>query len=272
MTRIALGIEYDGSAFQGWQSQPHGNSVQDALELALSQVAGERLRVVCAGRTDAGVHALNQVAHFDCSVARPDTAWVRGSNALLPPQVAVRWAQTVDERFHARFDAISRSYAYLLHNHPVRPALLHGRIGWHHRPLDTDAMRIAAQALRGEHDFSAFRAAECQAKSPVKIMHRADVRRQGDLIVFEFRASAFLQHMVRNIVGALVYVGLGRQPPASIAELLAGRDRTLAAPTFSPAGLYFADVEYAQHWNIPAVESMIPNLLSFTPNPSPLIP
>ena len=232
MTRIALGIEYDGSAFQGWQSQPHGNSVQDALELALSQVAGERLRVVCAGRTDAGV----------------------------------------DDRFHARFDAISRSYAYLLHNHPIRPALLHGRIGWHHRPLDTDAMRIAAQALRGEHDFSAFRAAECQAKSPVKIMHRADVRRQGDLIVFEFRASAFLQHMVRNIVGALVYVGLGRQPPASIAELLAGRDRTLAAPTFSPAGLYFADVEYAQHWNIPAVESMIPNLLSFTPNPSPLIP
>ena len=257
MTRIALGIEYDGAAFQGWQSQPHGNSVQDMLERALSEVAGEPLRVVCAGRTDAGVHALNQVVHFDCPVARPDTAWVRGSNALLPPQIAVRWAQTVDDRFHARFDAISRSYCYLLYNHPVRPAIQHGRVGWHHRPLDADALPRAAQALLGEHDFSAFRASECQARSPVKIMHRAGVRRQGDMFVFEFRASAFLQHMVRNIVGGLVYVGIGRQPPESIAELLAGRDRTRAAPTFSPAGLYFSGVEYAPHWRIPAAESII---------------
>lgn len=263
MSRIALGIEYDGSAFQGWQSQPHGNSVQDALERALSSVAGEPLRVVCAGRTDAGVHALNQVAHFDCGVARPEQAWVRGANSLLPPQVAVRWACEIDDRFHARFDAISRTYGYLLHNHPVRPALLHGRVGWHHRPLDADAMHAAAQALLGEHDFSAFRAAECQAKSPVKIMHRADVRRSGDMLVFEFRASAFLQHMVRNIVGALVHVGNGREPVESIAALLASRDRTRAAPTFSPAGLYFAGVDYPPHWKLPAPESIMPAFFRF---------
>jgi len=257
MTRIALGIEYDGAAFHGWQSQPHGNTVQDALERALAEVAGKPIRVTCAGRTDTGVHALAQVAHFDCDVARPDTAWVRGGNAHLPPQIAVRWAQTVDERFHARFDATSRSYCYLLHNHAVRPALQHGHVGWHHRHLDAELMHQAAQVLLGEHDFSAFRAAECQAKSPIKIMHQADVRRCGDSILFELRASAFLQHMVRNIVGGLVYVGIGRQPPESIAELLAGRDRTRAAPTFSPAGLYFSGVEYAPHWRIPAAESII---------------
>lgn len=260
MTRIALGIEYDGAAFHGWQSQPHGNTVQDVLEHALTEVAGTPIRLICAGRTDTGVHALNQIAHFDCAADRPDSAWVRGGNAHLPPQIAVRWAQKVADNFHARFDAISRSYCYLLHNHPVRPALQHGHVGWHHRRLDAEIMHRAAQALLGEHDFSAFRAAECQAKSPVKIMHRADIRRQGDTIIFEFRASAFLQHMVRNIVGALVYVGHGRQPPESITELLAGRDRTRAAPTFSPAGLYFGGAEYESHWHIPAAESMIPLL------------
>ncbi len=251
MTRIALGIEYDGSAFHGWQSQPHGNTVQDVLERALTEVAGAPVKLVCAGRTDSGVHALNQIAHFDCASARPDSAWVRGGNAHLPPQIAVRWAQAVDDRFHARFDAISRSYRYLLHNHPVRPALQHNHVGWCHRPLDADAMQRAALALLGEQDFSAFRAAECQARSSVKIMHQADVRRHGDMIEFDFRASAFLQHMVRNIVGALVYVGQGRLPPESIAELLVSRDRTRAAPTFSPAGLYFAGVEYAAHWRLP---------------------
>ncbi|MFI4981634.1 MAG: tRNA pseudouridine(38-40) synthase TruA [Nevskiales bacterium] len=257
MTRIALGIEYDGAAFHGWQSQPHGMTIQDHLERALAEVAGMPLSLVCAGRTDTGVHALNQVAHFDCAVTRPDSAWVRGGNAHLPPQIAVRWAQTVDHRFHARFDAVSRSYRYLLHNHPVRPALRHGRVGWCHRPLDADVMQLAARALQGEQDFSAFRAAECQAKSPVKIMHQAEVRRYGEMIVFDFRASAFLQHMVRNIVGALVYVGQGRLPPDSITELLASRDRTRAAPTFSPAGLYFTGVEYAEHWRLPAASRII---------------
>ena len=263
MKRIALGIEYDGAAFHGWQSQPHGQTVQDVLEQALTAVAGQSLRITCAGRTDTGVHALAQVVHFDCPVDRPDQAWIRGGNAHLPPQVAIRWARTVDARFHARFDARSRSYCYLLHNHPVRPALQHGHVGWYHHPLDAERMNAAAQVLLGEHDFSAFRAAECQAKSAIKIMHRATIERHNDLILFEFCASAFLQHMVRNLVGALVYVGQGREPADSIAHLLASRDRTRAAPTFSPAGLYLTGVDYAAHWQIPAPARIIPPLLSF---------
>lgn len=251
MARIALGIEYDGAAFHGWQSQPHGKTVQDALERALAEVAGARVRLACAGRTDAGVHALAQVAHFDSAVARPDQAWVRGTNAHLPKAIAVRWAQPVNNEFHARFAARSRSYRYLLYNHAQRPAFNAGRVGWYHRPLDAEAMRQAARLLLGEQDFSAFRAAECQARSPVKTLHQAEVARQGDMIVFDFCASAFLQHMARNIVGALVAVGAGKQAPEWIAELLQQRNRTLAAPTFSPAGLYFCGVDYAPHWQLP---------------------
>ncbi|MDK9724429.1 MAG: tRNA pseudouridine(38-40) synthase TruA [Sterolibacteriaceae bacterium MAG5] len=250
--RIALGIEYDGAGFVGWQSQPNGAGVQDALEAAIARICGHSLRVVCAGRTDAGVHALAQVVHFDTEAVRPLTAWVRGVNAHLPATVAVTWAREVDAEFHARFSARSRSYRYLLLNRPVRPALLSGRVGWHHRPLAVAPMRQAAALLLGEHDFSAFRAAECQAKSPVKTLYRADVSVQGDCIVFDFRASAFLHHMVRNLVGSLVQVGLGKQPPAWMADLLARRDRSLAAPTFDPAGLYFAGVEYDAAWQLPA--------------------
>lgn len=257
MVRIALGIEYDGAAFHGWQSQAHGNTVQDALERALAEIAGEAVRVSCAGRTDAGVHALAQVAHFDSAAVRPDSAWVRGTNALLPDSVAVRWAQPVAAEFHARYAARSRSYRYLLNNHAVRPALNHGRVGWYHRPLDVAAMRRAAQWLLGEQDFSAFRAAECQARSPLKTLYQADVTRHGDMLVFDFRASAFLQHMVRNIVGALVAIGSGKQPPEWVAALIAGRDRTRAAPTFSPAGLYFAGVEYDPHWRLPETGRII---------------
>jgi len=251
MVRIALGLEYDGAGFHGWQSQPEGNTIQDVLESALGEVAGGAVRVACAGRTDAGVHALAQVAHFDSAVARPDSAWVRGTNAHLPPQVAVRWAQPVDAEFHARFSARSRSYRYLLHNHPVRPALEHGRVGWYHHGLDVATMHGAAQRLLGEHDFTAFRASQCQAKSPVKTLHRADVFRQGDMVVFDFCANAFLHHMVRNLVGALVAVGHGKNSPDWISELLAARDRSRAAPTFSPAGLYFAGVEYESRWQLP---------------------
>jgi len=250
--RIALGIEYDGASFHGWQSQPHGNTLQDALERALAEVAGESVRLTCAGRTDAGVHALGQVAHFDSGAGRLDNAWVRGTNAYLPEAVAVRWAQPVDEEFHARFAALSRSYRYVLYNHAVRPALNHGHVGWCHRFLDVERMQQGARLLLGEQDFSTFRSAECQAKSPLKLVHQADVARRGDMIVFDFRASAFLHHMVRNIVGALVAVGSGKRAPAWIAELISRRDRTLAAPTFSPAGLYFAGVEYAPHWRLPA--------------------
>lgn len=262
--RLALGIEYAGSAFHGWQSQPHGQTVQDVLEQALSQVAAaaEPIRVHCAGRTDTGVHALNQVVHFDTTADRPLQAWIRGVNAHLPANVCVRWAQPVADHFHARFDARARHYVYLLHNHPVRPALLHGRVGWHHRPLDVTRMQSAAQALLGEHDFSAFRAAECQAKSPIKQMLQASVRRQGELVIFEFRANAFLQHMVRNLVGALVAVGNGRDAADAIARLLASRDRRQAAPTFPAAGLYLVGVDYAPEWNIPTSASIMPALFS----------
>jgi tRNA pseudouridine38-40 synthase len=248
--RIALGLEYEGSGFRGWQSQAGGGTVQDAVEAALSIVADAPTRVACAGRTDAGVHALAQVVHFDTTAARPTTAWVRGVNAHLPASVAVRWAQPVADEFHARFSARGRRYRYLLLNRPERPGLMARRVGWFHRPLDAQAMAEAAALLLGEHDFSAFRAVECQAKSPVKILRRADVARQGDLLVFDFEASAFLQHMVRNLVGALVYVGKGAHPPVWLGELLAGRDRARAAPTFEACGLYFAGVDYDPVWQI----------------------
>lgn len=250
--RIALGLEYDGAAFAGWQSQPAGNTVQDVLERALVAIAGTRIRTTCAGRTDAGVHGLGQVVHFDTAVPRPDSAWVRGVNAHLPPTVAVRWALPVSEDFHARFCARARSYRYLMLNRPVRPALMTGRVGWFHSALDLAAMQGAASRLLGEHDFSAFRAAECQAKSPIKTLHRADIQRQGDLIVFDFAANAFLHHMVRNLVGALVFVGKGRRQPEWIDELLSVGDRSQAAPTFDAAGLYFVGVEYDPCWRLPA--------------------
>lgn len=249
--RIVLGVEYDGSRFCGWQSQPSGCSVQDAVEGALSRIAGADIRVVTAGRTDTGVHALNQVAHFDTEAVRPKAAWVRGINALLPDSVAVLWAREVPQDFHARYSALERCYFYALLNHPVRPALFQGKVGWFHLPLDVERMREAAALLLGEHDFSAFRAAECQAKSPVRRLTRLEVLRRGDVVAFEFCANAFLHHMVRNIVGCLVYVGKGRYPASWIGEILAGRDRQRAAPTFSAAGLYLAGVSYDPDWGLP---------------------
>jgi tRNA pseudouridine38-40 synthase len=248
--RIALGLEYDGSGFCGWQSQAGGGAVQDALEAALAVVAHAPVRVVCAGRTDAGVHALAQVVHFDTEAVRPDTAWVRGVNAHLPASVAVRWAQQVPAEFHARFSARGRRYRYLLLNRGERPALMAQRAGWFHRPLDESLMREAAGLLLGEHDFSAFRAVECQAKTPVKTLRRADLVRHGDLLVFDFEASAFLHHMVRNLVGTLVFVGKGAHPPSWVGELLASRDRSRAAPTFDACGLYFAGVDYDPVWQL----------------------
>ncbi len=248
--RYALGIEYDGRSFCGWQSQAGGGAVQDAVESALSRIADAPVRVTCAGRTDAGVHALEQVIHFDTHSRRPDSAWVRGVNAHLPDSVAVRWAQHVDDDFHARFSAQGRRYRYLLLNRSQRPGLQTGRIGWYHHPLDTVTMSRAASLLLGEHDFSAFRSVECQAKSPVKHLRTADVARHGDVLVFDFHASAFLHHMVRNIVGALVHVGKGGRPPEWIMELLAAGDRRLAAPTFAAAGLYFVGVDYDPVWNL----------------------
>ena len=249
--RIALGLEYDGAPFHGWQSQADGSGVQDALERALAAIAGARAHAMAAGRTDAGVHATLQVAHFDTDALRPDTAWVRGANAFLPESIAVRWALPTGAEFHARFAATGRHYTYLLLDRPVRPALLSHRVGWYHRPLAVEAMRAGAARLLGKHDFSAFRAAECQAKSPVKTLDRIDITREDNMIRFDFHADAFLQHMVRNIVGALVYVGSGRQAPGWIAELLQSRDRTRGAPTFAACGLYLTGIDYPQHWNLP---------------------
>lgn len=249
--RIALRVEYDGSAFAGWQSQPQGNTVQDVLERAVGEIAAHPVRLSCAGRTDAGVHALAQVAHFDTAAVRPLSAWVRGVNATLPRAVAVREAYAVPDEFDARFSARARRYRYVLFNSPVRPAVLAGRVGWMHTPLDASPMQVAAQALLGEHDFSSFRSAQCQAKTPVKMMSEASVSRHGDFLVFEFCASAFLHHMIRNIVGALVQIGRGLQPPGWMAELLAARDRTRGAQTFDAAGLYFTGVEYEDRWQLP---------------------
>lgn len=249
--RIVLGLEYDGGPFHGWQSQADGSGVQDALERALATVAGAPVRTVAAGRTDAGVHATAQVVHFDTEAARPETAWLRGVNARLPASVAVRWALRVAEEFHARFAATGRGYTYLLLDRPVRPALCAGRVGWYHRPLAVERMRAAAETLLGTHDFSAFRAAECQARSPVKKLDLLCVARDDDMLKLEFHADAFLQHMVRNIVGALVYVGAGRKPVEWIAELLEGRDRTRGAPTFAACGLYLTGIDYPARWNLP---------------------
>ena len=257
--RVALGVEYDGSAFHGWQKQPDGETVQNAVESALGRIAGCPVDVVCAGRTDAGVHATGQVVHFDTDVERPLTAWVRGVNTFLPPAVAVRWAHPVTEAFHARFSASGRSYRYILINRPQRTGVWHGRAGWYHHPLDISCMQQAAQALLGEHDFSSFRAADCQARSPRKTMRRADVKRMGQMIVFDFEAGAFLHHMVRNLVGSLVYIGQGRHRPEWMAELLAARDRRLAAPTFSAAGLYLINVTYESSWGLPdASDPLLP--------------
>lgn len=253
-TRIALGIEYDGSRFLGWQTQSGGGTVQDALEGALSGIANEAVAVTCAGRTDRGVHARAQVVHFDTNAQRPDSAWVRGVNALLPEAVAVLWSRRVAPDFHARYSAVSRSYRYVLLNRPVRPALAARYAGWHHAPLEVAAMREAAAQLLGEHDFSAFRSAECQAKNPVRTLHAIDIERAGERIDFTLRANAWLQHMVRNIVGTLAYVGKGKHPPRWAKTVLESRDRSLAAPTFGPEGLYLEAVEYGLRWNIPIDE------------------
>jgi tRNA pseudouridine38-40 synthase len=249
--RIALGVEYAGDAFEGWQSQRHGRTVQDHLEAAIGAIASHPVRLHCAGRTDAGVHATAQVVHFDTFSVRPVASWVRGVNTHLSSSLAVRWAVEVDDTFHARFCAIGRQYRYVLHNCAVRPALLSGRVGWFHCPLDVAAMARAAHHLEGRHDFSAFRAAGCQAKSPVRYLYKARVHRDGEFVFFDFHANAFLHHMVRNLVGALVYVGKGYHPPEWIADTLAGRDRSRAAPTFAADGLYLCGVDYPPRWPLP---------------------
>jgi tRNA pseudouridine38-40 synthase len=253
--RVALGVAYRGQNYHGWQSQADGNTVQDALEKALAAFIGlprgEIVTTMCAGRTDAGVHALNQVVHFDAPVSREEFSWVRGTNRYLPEDIAVQWAQYVDPDFHARNGARGRKYAFLVRESAVRPALEAGLCGWVFRPLDLATMRDAAKALIGEHDFSSFRSSQCQALSPVKHMRRIDIARIGDYWRFDFEANAFLHHMVRNLMGALITIGTGAQPASYMADLLAERDRALAPPTFPAAGLYFLGPQYDPHLAIP---------------------
>ena len=225
--------------------------MQDALEPALAEIAGQPVSVTCAGRTDRGVHARAQVVHFDTGAQRPSSAWVRGVNALLPDSVAVLWSHPVPDEFHARFSAFARTYRYELLNRAVRPALAATQVGWFHLPLDVERMREAAALLVGEHDFSAFRSSECQAKSPVRRIHEFTVERKDDRIDFVVRANAFLHHMVRNLVGMLVYVGKGGFSPLHVTEVLLSRDRSKAAPTFGPEGLYLEKIEYEVKWQLP---------------------
>jgi tRNA pseudouridine38-40 synthase len=254
--RIALGISYNGSGYEGWQSQLSGNTVQDKLELALGKFAAQPIRTLCAGRTDAGVHGLMQVVHFDTLLQRDIASWVRGTNAFLPADIAVQWAREVPDEFHCRGSAIARRYAYVVLESPVRPSVEAGRVGWVYRPLDDAAMRQAITHLVGEHDFSSFRAAQCQAKSPVKTISRIEIsHRDGTgsrYWRFEFEANAFLHHMIRNIMGCLVAIGQGKYPPDWLAEVMAARSRDAAAPTFSPDGLYFLGPVYEDHYGLPS--------------------
>ena len=242
--RLALGLSFRGGAYHGWQSQPDRETVQDELEAALSAFAAARVRTICAGRTDAGVHGVNQVVHLDPPVQRAPFSWVRGCNRFLPHDIGVQWCRPVPATFHARNSARGRRYRFVLLESAVRPSLEQGLCGWVFRPLDAQAMRSAAAHLVGEHDFSSFRAAECQAASPVKTLHRIDIERHGAYWRFDFDGSAFLHHMVRNIMGCLVAVGSGRRPPDWLAEVLAARNRDAAAPTFPPDGLYFLGPYY----------------------------
>lgn len=249
--RVALGLSYNGQPYQGWQSQLSGQTVQDRLEAALARFTNQKTSILCAGRTDAGVHGLMQVVHFDTAVERSASAWVRGTNSFLPRDIAIQWARQVPDAFHCRASALSRRYAYILLESPVRPSLEAGRVGWAFRPLALAPMQQAAELLLGEHDFSSFRASACQALSPIKHLQRLAISRRGAYWRFEFEANAFLHHMIRNIMGCLIAVGQGQYPPAWIAQVLLARDRKVAAPTFSPDGLYFLGPRYAPHWGLP---------------------
>ena len=248
--RIALGIEYDGTAFFGWQRLSHGRSVQGDVEAALSFVAAHPVDVTCAGRTDAGVHARCQVVHFDSAVERSERAWALGANSRLQPDVAVLWAQVVAADFHARFGARARRYRYTILNRPIRAALSARFVTWERAPLDIDAMQTAAQALIGEHDFSAFRTVACQANSPMRNVRDIAITRNGDEVAIEIEANAFLHHMVRNIVGSLLPIGRGERSPQWLGELLQGRDRSVAGPTAPATGLTFLAPRYPAEWKL----------------------
>jgi tRNA pseudouridine38-40 synthase len=251
--RIALGVEYDGTSFKGWQSQPGEKTIQAALEKAVSKIADHPVSLTCAGRTDAGVHACAHVVHFDTEALRPMHAWVMGCNSELPRTIAVQWAQEVSDDFHARFSALSRTYRYVILNRHTPSPLLHSYTLWCFHPLDEHRMQEAANHLLGEHDFSSFRAQDCQAPSAIRCVHAISVKRQQDFVIIEIKANAFLQHMVRNIVGSLVLVGRDERSSAWLKEVLLVRDRTKAGYTAGPEGLYFVSAEYLPEFHLPLI-------------------
>lgn len=252
--RIALGIEYDGHGYHGWQKQRGLPTVQQAVEEAISKIANEEISLQCAGRTDAGVHATCQVVHFDTQAKRHIDAWIWGVNSHLPPSIVVRWSRHVDYSFHARFTATARRYRYIIYNHPIRPAVMHNRVTWHYYPLDADLMMKAAPYLLGEQDFSSFRAAECNSKTPMRNVMDVSIQRKGSFVVLEIEANAFLHHMVRNIVGVLIRIGSGQCPPEWMKEVLNARSRSAAAGTASADGLYLTNVRYPEQYDFPQLE------------------
>ncbi|MGB9428488.1 MAG: tRNA pseudouridine(38-40) synthase TruA [Gammaproteobacteria bacterium] len=263
--RLALGLEYDGTDFMGWQRQSHaGRTVQGCVEQALAKVADHPVEVTCAGRTDAGVHATGQVLHFDTHAIRNSRGWLLGLNSNLPADVAANWIREVPEEFHARFRARARQYRYTILNRLTRPAVARAQATWIHQPLDVARMQAATVHLLGEHDFSAFRAVECQARSPVRTIHRLEVHRQGERVLIDVVANGFLHHMVRNIAGALIAIGAGKRDPDWARQVLEGRDRTLGGTTAAPQGLCFTAVLYPPAYDVPLPEAVLFDGLSVT--------
>ena len=260
MTKIALGIQYDGRSFRGWQRQRHANTVQQSLEECLSKIADEEVTVYCAGRTDSGVHALAQVVHFETQKIRPDRAWSMGANSILPSTVGITWVQQVANDFHARFSATARTYQYIFANQRHRPSLWSGRVTWERRNLDAAAMNLAAQHWLGEHDFSALRAAACQSNTPYRFVESIDVQRHREYVVIKVCANAFLHHMVRNMAGVLLEIGVGKRGSDWALEVLQSRNRQLAGKTAAPDGLYLAAIRYPCHFNIPQINYHFPLL------------
>ena len=255
--RLAMGLSYNGQAYEGWQSQLSGRTVQDRFENALQKFTQTSISTHCAGRTDTGVHGLMQVVHFDTELKRDMYSWVRGTNSFLPDDIAVQWVREVPDAFHCRGSAIARRYAYVLLESAVRPSVEAGRVGWVYRPLDLQNMQEAARHLIGEHDFTSFRASSCQALSPVKNMTSIQISRKSTspdsaYWRFEFKANAFLHHMIRNLMGCFIKVGTGEHAPQWMTEVLIAKDRNAAAPTFSPDGLYFLGPVYEAHWGLPS--------------------
>ena len=255
--RIALGVEYSGKEYYGWQRQDISPTVQEVVENALSEVADETINVTCAGRTDTGVHALQQVVHFETSSQRETKAWLLGTNTKLPKDVAITWALNVDDEFHARFSAERRTYQYLILNRRARPAVFNGLITWEYQPLDFDRMKEASRHLLGENDFTSFRASSCQAKSPIRTIHELTIKKQGDWFLMTVCANAFLHHMVRNIAGVLIAVAKGKEDISWVKEVLEARDRTVAGVTAPPHGLYLTDIKYPEKYIIPKPDTLI---------------